>query len=208
MARRIRARYRPALPANEKRLWIELLHLDLEAHPPQAAIVSLTLTAEPGDTGKVQLGLFSPQLPESARLDVTLARVRAIVGEENVGRVVLRDTHRADGFGLEPFIVPSLQAPEITSAALRPAMRQLRPPETILVTLASDRPKAFVFREGRYAVEHAYGPWSIGGDWWGRAPWGREQWDLAARAQDGTLLCCCLVRDLMQDLWQMVALYD
>jgi protein ImuB len=199
---------RPALPANEKRLWIELLHLDLEAHPPQAAIVSLTLTAEPGDTGKVQLGLFSPQLPESARLDVTLARIRVIVGEENVGRVVLRDTHRADGFGLEPFIVPSLQAPETTSAALRPAMRQLRPAETILVTLSRDRPKAFVFRGGRYAVEHAYGPWSIGGDWWGRALWGSEQWDLAARAQDGTVLCCCLVRDLIQDLWQMVALYD
>ncbi len=52
--------------------------------------------------------------------------------------------------------------------------------------------------------------WSLvdGGDWWSRALWGCEQWDLVARAQDGDLLCCCLVRDLMQDHWQMVALYD
>ena len=58
---------RPALPTTDKQLWIKLLHLDLEAHPPQAAILALTLTAEPGSTSKVQLGLFSPQLPEAAR---------------------------------------------------------------------------------------------------------------------------------------------
>jgi protein ImuB len=71
---------RPALPTNDRQLWLKLIHLDLEAHPPRAAIVSLTLSAEPGTTSKVQLGLFSPQLPEPGRLDVTLARIRAIVG--------------------------------------------------------------------------------------------------------------------------------
>lgn len=39
---------RPALPTNDQQLWIKLLHLDLEAHSPQAAILSLTLTAEHG----------------------------------------------------------------------------------------------------------------------------------------------------------------
>ena len=97
---------RPALPSNDRQLWIKLLHLDLEAHPPQAAILSLTLTAEPGSTSKVQLGLFSPQLPEPTRLDVTLARIRAIVGEDYVGRAVLKDTHQPDGFRMEPFTVP------------------------------------------------------------------------------------------------------
>jgi protein ImuB len=86
---------RPALPTNDKQLWIKLMHLDLEAHPPQAAILGVTLEAEPGSTIKVQLGLFSPQLPEAGRLDVTLARIRAIVGEDNVGRAVLQDTLRS-----------------------------------------------------------------------------------------------------------------
>ena len=49
---------RSALPSIDRQLWIKLIHLDLEAHPPQAAILSLTLTAEPGRTSKVQLGLF------------------------------------------------------------------------------------------------------------------------------------------------------
>jgi DNA-binding transcriptional regulator YhcF (GntR family) len=61
---------RPALPTNDRQLWIKLMHLDLEAHPPPAAVLALTLGAEPGSVSKVQLGLFSPQLPEPSRLDV------------------------------------------------------------------------------------------------------------------------------------------
>ena len=89
---------RPALPSNERAMWWKLIHLDLEAHPPRAAIVGIAMRAEAGSTSKVQIGLFSPQLPEAMRLDVTLARIRAIVGEECVGRAALEDTHRQDGF--------------------------------------------------------------------------------------------------------------
>jgi protein ImuB len=198
----------PALPTDDKRFLIKLLHLELEAHPPPAAILALTLTAEPGSTSKVQLGLFSPQLPEPSRLDVMMARIRAIVGEENVGRAVLDDTHRLEGFHLEPFAVSSTQSSEITPISLLSAMRQLRPSEAVSVTSQSDRPKAFVFRKRRYVVERAYGPWLTAGEWWNSTLWECEQWDLIARAQDGSTLCCCLMRDLMQEQWQMVALYD
>jgi protein ImuB len=198
---------RPALPTNDKQLWIKLLHLDLEGHPPQAAILAFTLTAEPGSTSKVQLGLFSPQLPEAARLDVTLARIRAIVGEECVGRAVLQDTHAPESFRMEPFIVPPGDSAAITSQPRAP-MRRLRPPETTSVTLQNHRPTMFFFRECRYTVEHAYGPWLNSGDWWNQSLWGLEQWDLVARAQDGSMICCCMTRDLMQSLWQMAALYD
>ncbi len=200
---------RPALPSNDRQMWIKLLHLDLEAHPPQAAIVSLGLSAEPGSTSKVQLGLFSPQLPEAMRLDVTLARIRAIVGEECVGRPVLADTHRPDAFRMEPFAIgagaASAQKPAGPAAA---AMRQLRPAERVSVVLRGEQPTAFTFRERRYEVERAYGPWRTGGDWWSPSLWGVEQWDLIARARDGTQLCCCLARDLMQQAWQMESLYD
>jgi protein ImuB len=199
---------RPALPATDKQLWIKLLHLDLEAHPPQAAILALTLTAEPGSTSKVQLGLFSPQLPEAARLDVTLARIRAIIGEECVGRAVLQDTHAPEGFRMEPFTVHSGDSAAVVSSQPRAPMRRLRPPETTSVTLQNNRPAMFFFRERRYTVERAYGPWLTGGDWWNQTLWGLEQWDLVARAHDGGMICCCMTRDLMQNLWQMAALYD
>jgi protein ImuB len=199
---------KPALPMNDQQVWLKLLHLDLEAHPPHAAIVAVTLEAEPARTSKVQLGLFSPQFPEPSRFDVTLARIRAIVGEENVGRAVLKDTHAADGFGMEPFQVPSMEVAEFSPATVRPALRRIRPFETIFVVLKAGRPGTFAFREQRYAVERAYGPWLSSGDWWNQTLWGCEQWDLVARTQSGAMLCCCLVRDVLQDQWQMVALYD
>jgi protein ImuB len=199
---------RPALPTTDKQLWIKLLHLDLETNPPLASILALTLTAEPGSTSKVQLGLFSPQLPEAARLDVTLARIRAIVGDNCVGRAALQDTHAPESFRVEPFVVPIGDPKVVVSSHLPAATRQLRPPERTSVTLQNHRPTMFFFRERRYTVEHAYGPWLAGGNWWNETLWGLEQWDLIARAHDGSMLCCCLARNLIQNLWQMVALYD
>lgn len=199
---------RPALPSTDKQLWIKLLHLDLEAHPPQASVLAVALDAEPGSTSKVQLGLFSPQLPEASRLDVTLARIRALVGEDCVGRPVLDDTHAPDGFRMEPFAVPSGDSSVIGSHASRTARRQLRPSEPAFVLLRNSLPAIFSYRERRYVVEHAYGPWFIGGDWWNQTLWELEQWDLVARAEGGSMLCCCLTRDRMRDQWQMAALYD
>jgi protein ImuB len=199
---------RPALPTNDRQLWLKLLHLDLEAHPPQAAILAVALDAEPGSVSKVQLGLFTPQLPEPSRLDVTLARVRAIVGDEHVGRAVLTDTHRPDAFRVEPFSVSPAKPSEILFVPLRSAMRRLRPRETVFVTVQSERPREFVFRDRRYAVERAYGPWLAGGEWWSATLWGYAQWDLIARAKDGAMLCCCLANDLLRKQWQMVGLYD
>jgi protein ImuB len=202
---------RPALPNTDRKLWLKLIHLDLQAHPPQAAILSLSLSAQPGSTSKVQLGLFSPQVPEPMRLDVTLARIHAIVGEGCAGQAVLKDTHRQDAFQMEPFSVPASGGSR-KSPTQRLAVRQLRPPENVTVTVRDRRPHSFVFREKRYTVERAYGPWSSAGDWWKPSLWSLEQWDVVARGHDETnnqcSLCCCLARDLMQEGWQVEALYD
>lgn len=199
---------RPALPSDDRHLWLKLLHLDLEGHPPPAAVLTVTLDAEPGSTNKMQLGLFSPQLPEPSRLEVTLARIRGIVGDNNVGSAVLTDTHRIDGFVMNPFSVSSIGQLQMQSGSLRPALRRLRPVEAVLITIQNQRPKVCVFRERRYAVEQAYGPWLKSGEWWTSELWACEQWDLVAHASDGATLCCCVIRDLQREQWQMVGLYD
>jgi protein ImuB len=204
---------RPALPSNDLRLWLKLLQLDLEAHPPAAAITGLTIAAEPGKQSKVQLGLFAPQLPESGRLDITLARIRAIVGEGNVGRAMLRDSLQPEAFRPHALRVEKFQGqqPQTKGSSLVPspfALRIIRPPEGIFLTMHDHRPEAFVFHEKKYAVEHAYGPWHFSGEWWHGELWNTEQWDLIARAPEGSSLCCCVVRDVAQNLWQMAALYD
>jgi protein ImuB len=199
---------RPALPSVDKALWLKLLHLDMEAHPPRAATLALTLTAEPGSTSKVQLGLFSPQLPEPARLDVTLARIRAIVGDGHVGRAALVDTHQSDAFQMEPFRVPSGRVQAVAPSRAMAAVRQLRPAECVTVLFHGDEPATIYFREKRYEVEQAYGPWKMSGDWWSEEAWRFEQWDLMVRSGEGVLLSCCVVRDGRQNRWQMAAFYD
>jgi protein ImuB len=78
-----------------------------------------------------------------------------------------------------------------------------------MVTVHDRQPDSFIFREKRYTVERAYGPWSSAGDWWNPTLWSLEQWDLVARSRDAAnWICCCLTRDLTQDRWQVEALYD
>jgi protein ImuB len=199
---------RPAQPTNDKQLWIKLLHLELETHPPKAAILALTLAAEPGSVSKVQLGLVTPQIPEPARLDVTLARIRAIVGEENVGRAVLTDSHQARVFRVEPFLLHGESTPHTSSNRSRFALRKLCPMKTIALRVRDSRPQAFVFEGRLYKVDNAYGPWLTSGYWWNQFRWTFEQWDLVAHAQKEGLLCCCVMRNAMQGCWQMAALYD
>jgi protein ImuB len=202
---------RPALPNTDRNLWLKLLHLDLQAHPPNAAILAVTVTAEPGSTSKVQLGLFSPQLPEPSRLDVTLARIRSIVGEDRVGRPVLEDTHRPDAFRIAPFVIPQASPIRAPCGRSRSAGRRLRPPELVPVTLRQRRPITFVFRNERYLVERTYGPWFSSGNWWGAELWSIEKWDLIARCGNttrNTTLCCCLARHPMKEDWRIEALYD
>lgn len=196
---------RPALPTNDRQLWIKLLHLDLEANSPAAPVVAVSVKAEPGAVSKIQLGLFSPQTPEASRLDVTLARLRNLVGDGNVGRIVLEDSHRPDGFRIEPFTVPKAKPIENESETSEScAKRRLRPSEPILVILQARRPVAFVFCDQRYSVIRAYGPWRTSGDWWSDTQWKSEQWDIVAKAE--TILCCVMIRDGHR--WLMAALYD
>jgi protein ImuB len=202
---------RPALAGNDLQLWMKLVQLDLAAHPPQAAILGVTLTAETGSRGKVQLGLFSPQSPEPDKLDVTLARLRSIVGDDCVGMPVLKDTHRTGSFEIAAFRATSAGRETSRSSEPRPtrgALRMLRPAEPLSITLRGRTPEAFVFRTTRYRVERAYGPWIASGEWWSPTLWAVQQWDVIARNAAGELLYCCLAFAPIEKAWQMAGLYD
>lgn len=199
---------KPALPLADRHILLKLMHLDLQAHPPSAAVMGLRITAEPGERGKVQMGLFSPQLPEATRLDVTLAQIEAMVGEGRVGSPRLLDTHHAEDFRMERFTVPTKQPappPQRFSAVLR----RLRPPVGLRVWLdaASGRPGSFFYEEKRYRVTEAYGPWRHSGAWWSERVWAREDWDVRAEWGERALLCV-LEHDLLRHCWQLEGFYD
>jgi protein ImuB len=199
---------KPALPVLQREVLLKLLHLDLQAHPPPAGVTSIYVHAEPGDRSKVQLGLFAPQLPEALRLDVTLARIAALVGEERVGRATLLDANRPDSFTMERFIVPVSSPEKNVDTRHAVAMRRCRPPVPLSVQHEGRRLAAFSLHGKRYIVNEAFGPWRKSGDWWTADIWSQEEWDIRATTSNDDTLLCLITHDLLRHHWQLEALYD
>src|SRR5580698_320901 len=91
------------VPLLDPKTFLKLLQLDLKAHPPGAPIVKIHLAAEPVRPRAAQSGLFLPPSPEPEKLELTLARIAGIVGEDKVGSLQLLDTHRPEGFLMRHF---------------------------------------------------------------------------------------------------------
>ena len=87
----------------DAKVFLKLLQLDLQAHPPGAPIVKIHLSADPARPRALQSGLFQPVFPEPEKLELTLARIAGIVGEGRVGSVELLDTHREGAFAVRHF---------------------------------------------------------------------------------------------------------
>ena len=86
------------VPALDPKAFLKLLQLDLAAHPPTAPVVHVWMGMNPVKPRFAQGGLFIPAAPEPVKLELTLARIKAIVGEDRVGSPELIDTHRPDAF--------------------------------------------------------------------------------------------------------------
>jgi len=90
-------------PMLDAKVFLKLLQLDLQAHPPGAPILKIHLSADPARPRALQSGLFQPIFPEPEKLELTLARIAGIVGEGRVGSVELVDTHREGAFAVRHF---------------------------------------------------------------------------------------------------------
>lgn len=167
------------IPMRSTRVFLKLLELDLEKHPPAAPIVRVTLAAEPAKPRVTQNGLFIPLAPEPEKLELTLARIAAVVGDGNVGSPELLNTHRPGAFRMRPFGVKQKRTGRDASPT-QLAFRVYRPP------LAAKVQGSFVSAPGiRGKIVRQAGPWRTSGDWWTPAAWARDEWDVAL--SDGAL---------------------
>jgi protein ImuB len=198
---------RPAVPSTDRKFLLKLLQLEIAAHPPPAAVVSLELTADAGRSSTVQLGLFAPQTPEPSRLDVTLARLRSLVGDDRVGSPVLEDSHHGGSFRMEGFAIGA-RASDREPDARRMALRRVRPSMPIRVVQRAARPTAFRDGDNRFDITAAYGPWRSSGSWWCEGKWDLEEWDVLAERGDGVFVACLLGHDRARNEWRLEAYYD
>jgi protein ImuB len=210
------------LPMLDPKLFLKLLQLDLNAHPPGAPIVKIHLAAEPARPRSAQGGLFMPPSPEPEKLELTLARIASLVGDACVGSLELLDTHRAEAFRMRRFVPEVIQKRALQEPHLRkssePAddrsaiasLRRFRPPLRATVTLESGElmrvtcPKK---KEVQGSVLWKAGPWRSSGDWWDREAWSRDEWDIALQNAGGIALYR-LVHDLLGGGWFIEGTYD
>jgi protein ImuB len=198
---------RPALPLQDTPTLLKLLQLDLETHPPGTAILAVELHAHSGAPYRAQHGLFLPQAPEAGQLEVLLARLRKLLGENRVGSPELTDDHRPNAFRMIPFVPPPPAKNEKPSLSVPTALRVCRPPQQVGVALTGDTP-CRVFWDGlKYIVREIAGPWRVSGQWWSEANWCREEWDVLL-ATDNAERICRIAFDPRSRCWYVQGTYD
>ena len=196
---------KPAVPTQSRDLLLKLLNLQLQAHPPSAGIVALTLSAEPSQPQTAQRGLFQAQFPDPDRLDLLLARLRSIAGEDNVGSPQLRDSLRDDAFAITAFRPSLSTVSEEARTPSRLAIRRLRPPQAVRVAMHGDEPKLLFWRGTKLTIAVAAGPWHTSGCWWESGAWDTDEWDALIAEPPQALR---LMQEHTSKAWFVVGFYD
>jgi protein ImuB len=206
-------------PMRDHKVFLKLLLLDTEMHPPPAAVRSVSITCEPVKLRVLQNGLFVPLAPAPDKLELTLARLAKLVGEENIGSPALLDTHRPDAFSIKRFtlITDSRKRRKASSQfAIRNShsvlgFRIFRPPLRAVVQAEHGRPtqiSAWGKQRSVYGrVVSLAGPWRTTGDWWRGDRWARDEWDVTLE-RSGQQAVYRIYRELKTETWFVEGNYD
>ncbi len=176
------------VPMLDTKAFLKMLQLDLSGRPPVAPGLKAHLKAEPVKPRRTQHGLFVPSSPEPEKLELTVARLRHLVGDERVGTPELKDTHRPDSFMMRGFAPRQAVAEKavVERPVARLCLRRFRPPRYAQVIVVNRRPVRLVSPSVSGRVVMAKGPWRTSGEWWRDGErecddngWNRDEWDIA-----------------------------
>jgi protein ImuB len=150
-------------PSRDVKFLIKQVEHSLDRQPPGEPIEKVRVFILPTKPRRVQTDLFIPAAPEPEKLELTLAKIRALVGERNVRVPQIRDTYRP-GWG---------------AAESRLAFRHFRPALEARVETEAGVPQKLWARKLKGRILRAAGPWRTNGDWWKADQWDRDEWDLS-----------------------------
>jgi protein ImuB len=210
------SRLKLPVPTQDGKVLLKLLQLDLAERPPWAPVSKVTMEVLPARLRTTQTNLFQPTGPEPAKLEITLARLRALVGETDeegrglVGFPVVLDSHRPDSFAVLPTYAPTQNHQQKQRPPETPllAMRMFRPPVSARVEIRGRVPALIAFNGTRARVTHASGPWRSSGEWWSRsAAWQREEWDVELAVQGGKSVYR-VFHEMQSGEWFVQGMYD
>jgi protein ImuB len=182
-------------PMRDARTFRTLLLLDLESHPPSAAIDRVVVAVDPTPARIVQLSLLTRPIPSPEQLSTLTARLAALMGEDRCGSPVVVDSWQPGAFAMKPFaprdssanpLCPSvsLWPATVTAASNQPsvALRRFRTPIPARVRVECDQPQHVTMDRGAAhfgsrivdplgsrpggGVQACAGPWRTSGGWW------------------------------------------
>ena len=200
-------------PMRDARTLRTLALLDLESHPPSAAIDRVVVAVDPTPGRVVQFSLLTRPLPSPEQVSTLMARLTALMGEGRCGSAITVDSWEPGAFEMKPFlgsIANSGRIPNPESRTPRLAIRRFRFPIParvrvdlgIPVRVTSDRRGISGGKVETYA-----GPWRTSGGWWvedTKKYWERDEWDVTL--SDGATYRIFRERDT--DAWFVEGVVD
>ena len=199
-------------PVQDAKLLLKLLRLRLQASSPKAPVQKIQMRAEPDRALAIQCGLFLAAVPDPDKLELTLARIANVVGENNVGSPELLDCHKPDAFRMQRFSASeqaALDPKEIEDSKI--GFRAIRPRVPARVEFQGGQPVHIWFQGKSGKVVHASGPWRCSGEWWQERGWQEDAWDLEVRVAGEDRLwsaAYCIVFDSLEKEWFVRGSYD
>jgi hypothetical protein len=109
-------------PMRDARTLRTLALLDLESHPPPAAIDRVVVAVDPTPGRVVQFSLLTRPLPSPEQLSTLMARLTALMGEGRCGSAITVDAWEPGVFEMTPFTPPRRSRPRATETRLRAAV--------------------------------------------------------------------------------------
>ena len=147
--------------------------LDLESHPPSAAIDRVVVAVDPTPARVLQFSLLTRPIPAPEQISTLMARLTAVMGEGRCGSPALVDSWAPGAFVVAPF-APVDVAPSQNEPPREPvvALRRFRFPVAARVRTESGRPVHLLTDRRSVsggAVVMSAGPWRTSGGWWNAA---------------------------------------
>lgn len=169
-------------PMRDARTLRTLALLDLESHPPAAAIDRVVVAVDPTPGRIVQYSLLTRPLPAPEQISTLMARLGALMGDDRCGSPMPVDSWQPGAFAMKAF-APTDDVPVSHAGAALPgaavlssppvtALRRYRQPVPARVAVERDTPvRVTTDRRGLPGgrVTQASGPWRTSGGWWEEA---------------------------------------
>jgi len=169
-----------AAPIRDARTLRTLALLDLESHPPSAAIDRVVVAIDPTPGRVVQFSLLTRPLPSPEQVSTLMARLNALMGEGRCGTAVAVDSWEPGAFAMRPFAPRDsglgtrdsglgVRIPNPGSRIPVVALRRFRFPVPARVRVDRGAPVRVISDRRGWSgghVETYAGPWRSSGGWW------------------------------------------